>query len=307
VIGGRLAEHGHDVVLIARGAQYAAIKENGLRVEAADYCVTLQIPIVRHPNEIQWTARDVVLLAMKTQDTASALTDLAAVAPPGIPVVCAQNAVENERIALRLFANVYGICVMCPTNYVTPGVVQAWSSPISGMLDIGRYPTGSDAATDAVAAAFRSSAFASEPRQDIMRWKYGKLLMNLGNAAGAICGSEESSHEITKLARREGVACLEAAGIAYVGREEEAARRGDLLRIGPVEGKTRQGGSSWQSLQRRTRSIEIDYLNGEIVLLGRMHGIPTPVNALLQDLANRLAREGKPPGSMSPEEVLALI
>jgi 2-dehydropantoate 2-reductase len=140
-----------------------------------------------------------------------------------------------------------------------------------------------------------------------MRWKYGKLLMNLGNAADAICGSEESSREITRLARREGVACLDAASIAYVGREEEAARRGDLLHIGPVAGKTRQGGSSWQSLQRRTRSIEVDYLNGEIVLLGRLHGIPTPVNALLQDLANRLAREAKPPGSMSPEEVMGLI
>jgi 2-dehydropantoate 2-reductase len=307
VIGGRLAEHGYGVVLIGRGAQYAAIRETGLRVEAADHTVTLRIPIVKHPNEIQWTAEDVVLLAMKTQDTVPALADLAAVAPPDIPVVSAQNGVENERSALRLFANVYGICVMCPTNYVTPGVVQAWSSPISGMLDIGRYPAGSDSTTEAVAAAFRASTFASEPRPDIMRWKYGKLLMNLGNAAGAICGSEESSREITRLARREGVACLDAAGIAYVGREEEAARRGDLLQIGPVAGHTRQGGSSWQSLQRRTRSIEVDYLNGEIVLLGRLHGVATPVNALLQDLANRHAREGKPPGTMSPEEVMGLI
>ena len=42
------------------------------------------------------------------------------------------------------------------------------------------------------------------------------------------------------------------------------------------------GGSSWQSLVRGTGTIETDFLNGEIVLLGRLHGIPTPVNADIQ-------------------------
>ena len=36
--------------------------------------------------------------------------------------------------------------------------------------------------------------------------------------------------------------------------------------------------------------IEADYLNGEIVLLGRLHGVPTPVNGTLQRMANDLAR-----------------
>ena len=36
VVGGRLAEHGHDVVLIARGAHYEAIRDNGLRIESPD-------------------------------------------------------------------------------------------------------------------------------------------------------------------------------------------------------------------------------------------------------------------------------
>jgi 2-dehydropantoate 2-reductase len=46
-------------------------------------------------------------------------------------------------------------------------------------------------------------------------------------------------------------------------------------------------------------------LNGEIVLLGRSHGVPTPVNAALQRLANQLAASGRPPGSMSTEELLS--
>ena len=56
-----------------------------------------------------------------------------------------------------------------------------------------------------------------------------------------------------------------------------------------------------------TGSIESDYLNGEIVLLGRLHGIPTPVNELLQREANRLARERRPPGSVPAERLLELL
>jgi hypothetical protein len=60
-------------------------------------------------------------------------------------------------------------------------------------------------------------------------------------------------------------------------------------------------------VKRQKHSIETDYLNGEITLLGRVHGVPTPVNDLLQRLASQMAREGKPPGSMAVEEVIALL
>jgi 2-dehydropantoate 2-reductase len=75
----------------------------------------------------------------------------------------------------------------------------------------------------------------------------------------------------------------------------------------PIEGVRREGGSSWQSLARGQGSIEADYLNGEIVLLGRLHGVPTPANELFQRLAVEFAAEGRPPGSLSVDEVLALL
>jgi len=84
-------------------------------------------------------------------------------------------------------------------------------------------------------------------------------------------------------------------------------RRGDVLRIQPIAGRHRSGGSSWQSLARGSGSIETDYLNGEIVLLGRLHGIPTPVNALLQRLANEAARERRKPGGSSEDALLRLL
>lgn len=65
--------------------------------------------------------------------------------------------------------------------------------------------------------------------------------------------------------------------------------------------RTHALGPSWQSLLRRTSSIETDCLNGEVVLLGCLHGVATPVNALLQRLANRLAKECREPASISPD------
>ena len=76
------------------------------------------------------------------------------------------------------------------------------------------------------------------------------------------------------------------------------------MRIGRVDGAVRLGGSSWQSLTRGTGTIEADFLNGEIALLGREHGVPT-VNAALQRLANLAAREHRAPGFMAPGQVLA--
>jgi 2-dehydropantoate 2-reductase len=307
VIGARLYASGSDVVLIARGEHYRTIIGSGLRIESPEGSETLRIPAVEHPSELELNNRDVVLLAMKSQDTASALRELASSAPTDLPVVCAQNGVENEREALRLFSNVYGVCVVLPATHLEPGVVQANSAPTPGLLDVGRYPAGVDETARSIAEAFAAAGFDAHAIPDVMRWKYAKLLTNLGNAIEAVCEPPPRQDEIEELARREGEACLRAAGIEFASAEEDRARRGDLLRLRPVEGSVRGGGSSWQSLARGAGAIEADYLNGEIVLLGRLHGIPAPVNELLQRLANRVARERREPGAMRVEEVLRLV
>jgi 2-dehydropantoate 2-reductase len=307
VVGGRLHQHGHDVVLIARGEHGAAIRRDGLRLESADGSVFLPMPVVEHASELAFGDGDVVMLATKSQDSIGAVETLARLAPVSMPVVSLQNGVENERVALRRFTNVYGVCVMCPATHLEPGVVQASSSPITGLFDIGRYPIGLDDTAVAIAGALSSSTFESIPRPDIMRWKYSKLLMNLGNAAEALSGPDARLSDVARDARKEGAAVLRAAAIDFASREEDAERRGDLLQIAPVAGRERGGGSTWQSLRRGARTIESDYLNGEIVLLGRLHGVPTPVNEALQRLANRAAHDRLAPGSLPLDELAARV
>jgi 2-dehydropantoate 2-reductase len=307
VIGGRLHQHGQEVLLIARGAHHEAIRDHGLTVESGDARDTFPLPVFERPAEIDFAPDDVVVLAVKSDATVDALDALRAAAPPTVRVVCAQNGVANERAALRRFAAVYGVCVMCPAAHLEPGVVQAYSTPIAGLLDLGRYPSGVDETARAIAAAFASATFESEPRFDIMRWKYAKLLMNLGNAAEALFERSEEMRELVRRAREEGAACLRAAGIEFVSDEEDRDRRGDRLTVRPINGARRGGGSSWQSLARGTGAIETDYLNGEVVLLGRLHGLATPANELLRELAVEAARAGRPPGQARAEDALARL
>jgi 2-dehydropantoate 2-reductase len=305
-IGGRLHQAGNDVVLIARGAHLAAIQRDGLRLLSPSSSDRLPIPAIDHPGKLDLTDGDVVILAMKTQDTANALAALGP-RPDGVAIVCAQNGVENERLALRMSPNVYGMCVMLPATHLEPGEVLVHSAAAPGILDLGRYPAGSDQRAADIAGALEGAGFSSNAVTDVMRWKRAKLLMNLGNAIEAACGLEGRGGPIYQRARDEALACFDAAGLEVASEEEDRARRADLVQLRPIDGRRREGGSSWQSLARGTGSIETDHLNGEIVLLGRLHGVPTPVNAAIQKVAAKMAAEHAPPGSMTPDELAAAI
>jgi 2-dehydropantoate 2-reductase len=304
IIGGRLFEQGHDVTLICRGAQLDAVRRDGLTVKAPDGTANFRVPAVAHPAEIAFAPDDVVFLAMKTQDSEGALRELAAVAPPEIAIVCAQNGVDNERMALRRFARVYGMLVFMPGTFLDPGVIVNHASGAWGVLDVGRYPSGTDATIERVAGDLTGAGFSSSAVPAIMRWKHAKLLGNLLNAFVAACGTDARAPEFTGAVRAEALACFAAAGIDCAADEEMHQRRlASGMQVGRVEGAARDGGSSWQSLARGLPTIETDYLNGEIVMLGRLHGVPTPCNLALQVIANRMAREHQEVGSFPLDEL----
>ncbi len=308
VVGARLYESGSEVMLIARGANHDAIAAHGLTLETPDQRITLPIAVARSPDAVSFTADDVVLLATKSQDTEEALDTLREAAPLTTPVVCLQNGVENERVATRRFATVYGAVVMAPTAYLEPGVVQAYGTALTGEIDVGRYPTGVDDRCHEICDALRAARFDSEPRTDIMRFKHAKLIANLGNAVQAICGPDSDSHELLERVREEGRAVLRAAAIEFTADDVADVRgRWERWKIGEIDGRQRAGGSTWQSIVRGAGSIETDYLNGEIVLRGRQVGVPTPVNELLQALALETLRDRHSPGWLSPDEVLARL
>jgi 2-dehydropantoate 2-reductase len=307
VIGGKLFQRGHEVALICRGEQVTTIQRQGLTVKTPTETLRLPLRAVAHPRELVFTEHDVVILTMKSQDTEMALRDLQRAGGSDIPVVCCQNGVDNERMAARRFSRVYGMVVWMPATYLEPGVVLNHASPIGGILDAGCYPRGVDSLITQVTADVTACGFSAKADPAIMRWKYTKLLSNLRNALQAICGFNAPGGEIARRARQEALACYKAAGIEFIPEDEMRQRIQAEIKMADIEGHPRTGGSTWQSLMRGLPSVEVDYLNGEIVLLGKLYGVPTPCNAVLQRVANAMARSGKRPGCMTVEQLQAMV
>lgn len=318
-VGGRLHESGHEVVLVARGAHAKALRDSGLALTTPDGTLQLDVPVAERPEEVGLRDGDVLVLAVKTQDSVAALDAWAGrpvagggTAAERLPLVCAQNGVENERLALRRFRHVYGACVWLPATYLTPGAIVAPCAPYTGALILGRHPAAGSDADDGtlheIAAGLRKSRLMAPVVPDVMRWKYGKLVGNLVNAVEAVCGPDAGpgADGLTARARAEAATVLSAAGIAWTSPEEMAELRGDSIDVQPLEDAGPRLSSSAQSLVRGAGSIETDYLNGEIVLLAREFGVPAPVNEALQLAANESARTGRAPGGLTPERILAL-
>jgi 2-dehydropantoate 2-reductase len=295
-VGARLFQAGHQVALVCRGAHLDAIRRDGLRLRTPDEDVRLPVPAVAHPGELTFSDDDVVVLTMKTQDTERALLDLETAGGGRAAIVCCQNGVENERLAARRFERVYGMLVAMPATFLEPGQVNNECTPISGVLDAGRYPHGLDETIVRVAEDISAARMSARPTERVMRLKYAKLLSNLANAVQIVTGEARGGADNRRVAARlrdEAVACYEAAGIEYAPDEEyESVVRG-RYRMADIPGARRGGSSTWQSIARGHTTIEADYLNGEIVLLGRLHGVPTPMNALVRRLANEAAARGR--------------
>ncbi|MEN3612595.1 2-dehydropantoate 2-reductase N-terminal domain-containing protein [Plantactinospora sp. ZYX-F-223] len=328
-IGVRLGEAGRDVTLVARGAHLAAIRAHGLTLSTPDGEYVGRLPAIGDPASAGSGLADeplppdtVLVLTVKSQDTEAALRSWADLPVQGggtaaqrLPLLTAQNGVANERAAARLFDRVYPVCVWLPATHLEPGRVVASGHPYSGMLHLGAFPHGSDDLAHRISADLAAARLLAPVRDDVMRWKYGKLLRNLGNAVQALFGPSARAApgaddrraarvaELLTAVVAEGEAALTAAGIAYTSRAEEAAERGDRVEVVPVAGQPRQGGSTWQSLARDAGSAETDFLNGEIVLLGRLHGVPTPANAAVQRAMRRAVREHLPAGEFPIAEL----
>ena len=310
-LAARLADAGTEVLALARGAHAAAVRADGLLLEGPDGPVTARMDVVERPQDLVLRDDDVLVLATKSQHTAGVLDAL----PPAardLPLLLAQNGVANEREAARRHADVHGVCVMLPALHTEPGRVAVFCRP-SAVLEVGRWPGGHDETDEQVAEVFTAAGLLARARDDVMAYKHRKLLTNLGNAVEALLGREhgeagqEAMRSLHRRAVAEGERVLALAGAPLVGLDAWKSDVAAHLSMAEVAGVERGGGSTWQSLVRGAGSVEADHLNGEVVLLARQHGTTAPVNEALRRAVTDAAREGRPPGSVTPDELTRLV
>ncbi len=307
-VAAAIARSGGAVTAIARGAQLDAIRENGLTVRRPNETFTQRFDVVETPDQAGIDPDCAILLAMKGQHTQAVLEALRSAGVTDQPIFCLQNGVGNEPRALRYFPNVHGVAVLMPSVFMNPGEVAVQSLPNLGLFYLGRFPKGSDAQDHALAEVFTKAGIAAFVKESVMDEKYGKLIMNLNNIVVAALGPDApGAASLRDRAKTEARAVLAAAGIGWTDVGLDHPDRKAHMNWTPVPGLAKVGTSTAQSLARGTGSVETDWLNGEISLLGRLHDVPTPVNSALTRIGAMMARDGRAVGSVSLAEIEAAV
>lgn len=306
VIGGHLARTGHDVVLIGRPGHVNAINKNGLSFVTPGGTLSLKMAAVTEPKQITFGPDDVVLLTMKGQNTEEALKVLKKVTDK-VPIFCFQNGIRNEETATKYFSTVYGVMVRVGAEYLKDGEVIARRDP-PGWFVIGRYPRGVDKLAEAVATELRAASFIVKTSDDVMPYKWGKLMSNLNNAIDAITGAHGgAANQLSQAAQKELTESLAQAGIRWIS--QDAVQKEMPETASPLRGNLDTGGgsSTWQSLTREQGSVETEYLNGEAVRLAKKLGRQAPVNEMLLRVSSEMAAKHEVPGKYTPAQLLAQV
>jgi 2-dehydropantoate 2-reductase len=306
VVGGLLALTGIPVVLIGRHGNVNVINERGLRIVTPCGSSVVQLPAVTTPEQLDFGSHDVVFLCVKSQDTEKAMQDLQVVVKD-VPIFCFQNGVRNEEIVSKYYPRVYGVMVRAGSVFKQAGEVISISDP-PGRLVIGRYLTGKDKLAESIASKLRNARYEVVVTSEIMPYKWGKLIINLTNALGAITnvGGDEYNR-IARAIQNEGKAVLSCAGVRWISIQEpplpEPTGTG-RLGYDPLGMPT---DSTWQSLTRQQGTVETEYLNGEIVRIARKLGKQAPINETLLNITNEMAANHEPPGKYTPAMLIKLL
>ena len=171
LLAARLAQAGTEVLAIARGEHGRMVAADGLVVHSPMGTEVVPLDVVDATAEVTLRRDDVIMVAVKSHQTADALQLVRRCWPLPLPIVCVQNGVANERFALRLTPAVIGCNVLLPATHLEPGHVHAHWGPTSGVLDLGRYPAATPADGGIDAAVESLCALLASPRSAPNRWR----------------------------------------------------------------------------------------------------------------------------------------
>jgi 2-dehydropantoate 2-reductase len=292
--GAKLALAGAPVTLIGRGPHVEAVRERGLWFDSGGTRRVVRLAADTSPGPVG--AADLVLLCVKSSDTAEAAREIAARLRPGATVVSMQNGVDNVDRAREaapgldpLAAVVYvGASMGGPGHVVHAG---------RGELVLGAIPGGpgapDPARVAAVASVFERAGVPCPVSDDVRAALWTKLVMNATfNALSALTRgrygplvADAGVAETARVVIDECVAVARADGVAIA---DGATLHAAALALGAAMATAT---SSTEQDLARGRPTEIDSLNGYVVARGDARGVPVPMNRALHAMVRLLERE----------------
>lgn len=300
-VGGRLAHLGYPVTLVGRPRIVGPIAEHGLTlVELDGKVLHVAANALRTSEDIRALADlDVVLVAVKGNDTPTVAAALAPILRADAAVVSLQNGVDNPALLAEKLGRDRVFGGMVAWNVVWHGddrLARMTSGPI--LVEKKAGALGERVA--ALCKALDRDGLAASVAGDFERVLWSKLLFNLNNAINALLGvtladelADRRCRRLIATAMKEGIAAMRAAGIRpyRLGRmSPEVAQvvlplpdgifrplARSMLKVGD------DARSSMYTDLSKGKATEIDHLNGAVVRLGKQHGVPTPLNQRIVD------------------------
>ena len=283
--GARLAAAGNEVHFIARGKHLAAMREHGLTIEnepQGDIHVA-KVHATEDPATIGPV--DLVILSVKLWDTEAAAQQIRPLVGPHTAVLSLQNGVIKDNILRREFgeqAVLGGVCYVA-TNISKPGTIHQTGT--MQRIVIGEYAGGSSERTKVLLAALIASGVTAELSDDVRRsiWEKFVFLVALSatttsmrSTLGPIRTNPQTRAFFLDLLR-ENVAVGRAHGVALPADYAES-------RIPFLDGLPATMTSSMHHDLERGNRLEVEWLSGGVVKLGKEKGVPTPCNRAVCDV-----------------------
>jgi 2-dehydropantoate 2-reductase len=281
-IGGVLAESGNDVWLINRNAKLVdVLNSKGLTLRDGGVDRVVRVKAATSAQQVDEV--DLVVVLVKSFDTAVAMTAAMALVGPKTHVLSLQNGVGHEEILAELVGRERVIGGKTYAGGSQLGIGHISIGTRGKETIIGELDGGMSERTSQIAALFTAAGLQTAVSGNIMQTIWEKLLVNV--STGALCAITGLPYgklyavpevEATALAAvAEAMAVAKASGVQLTTTDPQQPWLKAAAGL-PPEFKT----SMLQSLEKGSVT-EIDFINGAVVRQGEKYGIPTPVNQTL--------------------------
>jgi 2-dehydropantoate 2-reductase len=288
--GGMLSRGGHDVSLVARGAQLEAIRANGLLVVRDDDEFTVQCLATDDPAKIGPV--DLVLLCVKTYQNETAIPLMVPLVGAGTTVLCLQNGVDSYLTATEILGGqtVLPGAAFIEASRLGPGQVRQTGSLVRVIF--GETDGRETSRCLAIRDAFIDSGIPAEVLPDIGVGQWEKFLF-ITTMAGVTSMARATLAELMPQSHWRKVvhACL--TEIDTVARANGVDLPPDIVprTINYIEEHLADLQASMHHDLVAGRPLELDALNGAVVRAGLDSGVPTPINDIIYAML-KTYREG---------------
>ena len=281
--GARLAAGGADVHFIARGRHLDAMRQHGLRVEGPQPLHVPRVQVTHDPGEVGVV--DYVLLGVKLWDTEQAIAQMRPMVGPQTTVISFQNGVmkDDELRAAFSTRQLMGGVGYVATTIEEPGVIRQ-TGPMQRLL-FGEFDGSRSARGEALLADCLAGGIKAELSTNIVRDIWQKYVFLVG-----LSGTTASMRSMIGPIRSDPLtrAFLSdvMAEVIAVARAHGVDLPDDILRLAMERADTvaPEMTSSMHHDLQRGNPLEVRWLAGGVVALGRSKGVPTPCNRAIADI-----------------------